>query len=205
MLWRGFAHLSGILGTALLVVYAASFSVPPARHFPDTFAGSFHTFFTDLFVDQEGLPTQHETDWMETVRPGDVLFMSRRHVAWGQWSHVAVVVEAPEDARWVEPGELALVDASIWDGLYLAPLERYADWPRVVARRASRDPEVRAAIAEVALSHRERVFAFSARGGDELTSCTKAAIDALEAVGLDPDVEGWQVPDLLWRSDVWVD
>ncbi len=202
---RQVAHFCGFLGAAVTIAYLVSFSVPPARYYPDTWLGGFHSFFTDVLVRQEGLPPEHEPGWMDEVEPGDVLFMSRAHVAWGQWSHVAVVVEAPPDARGIEPGRLALLDAAVWDGLYLSPLERYADWPRVVARRASDDPAVRRRIAEIALSHRERVFAFWARGGDPFSSCSKAAIDALKAVGLDPGVDGWQAPDLLWRSDVWVD
>ena len=84
------------------------------------------------------------------------------------------------------------------------PEDTYCDWPRVVVRRASDDPEVRARIAEAALTYRMRIFAGVARAGDPLTNCTKAAIDALESVGLFPDLSGWRTPDELFRSDIWL-
>jgi hypothetical protein len=202
---RWVTHACGVMGAALVTVYALAFTVPPSPTFPDSVPGSFHTFFVDVFVGQEGLPEDNDPDWMETAEPGDVLFMSRAHVAWGQWSHVAVVVRAPENAFWVEPGTLALLDASIQDGMYLSPLEDYADWPRVVIRRASNDPEVRGRIAEKALTHRMLIFAAAARAGDRVTNCTKAAIEALESVGIDPGLTGWRTPDELYRSNIWLD
>ena len=205
MLERGATHVCGVLGATLVVVYALAFTVPPSPTFPDSIPGSFHTFFTDVFVGQEGLPEENAPDWMETAEPGDVLFMTRGHVAWGQWSHVAVVVRAPQNAFWVEPGTLALLDASIHSGMYLSPFETFADWPRVVVRRASDDPGVRAQIATAALKHRMLIFAAAARAGDLVTNCTKAAIEALESVGIDPGLSGWRTPDELFRSDIWLD
>lgn len=188
-----------------MILYAVAFMVPPATTFPDSVVGSFHTFFVDVFVDQKGVPDEHDPDWMFKVEPGDFLFMTRGHVAWGQWSHVGVVVRAPDNAFWVEPGTLALLDSSINEGMYLSPIEDYADWPWVVIRRASDDPEVRERIAETALKHRMLIFAFAARAGDLVTNCTKAAIEALESVGIDPGLSGWRTPDELFRTDVWVD
>jgi hypothetical protein len=205
LLERRIAYIGGVIGAVITVGYALALSVPPAQYFPETFLGSFHSFSAELIFGQEVLPPENDPDWLEKAEPGDILFMTRRHVAWGQWSHVAVVVKAPENSFWVEPGTLAVLDASIHDGLYLSPIERYADWPRVVVRRASDDPEVRARIAATALTHRRRIFGFSSRAGDRMSSCTKAAIDALKSVGIDPAVNGWQVPDLLWRSDIWLD
>jgi hypothetical protein len=178
------------LGAVLLLVYALAFTVPPAPTFPESIPGSFHTFFTDVFVGQEGLPDRHDPDWMESAEPGDILFMTRGHVAWGQWSHVAVVVRAPEDAFWVEPGTLALLDASVHSGMYLSPFEEFADWPR---------------IATAALKHRMLIFAAAARAGDLVTNCTKAAIESLESVGIDPGLSGWRTPDELFRSNIWLD
>jgi ABC-type xylose transport system substrate-binding protein len=138
------------------------------------------------------------------VEPGDVLFVSRGHVTWGEWSHATVVVVAPANARWVRPGSLAVLQASIQDGVYLDRLETYADWPRVRLKRASHDPEVRRRIAEAALTHRSRLFAGVVRGDAPYTNCTTSVISALKAVGLDPGVRGWRTPDELLRSAVWV-
>jgi len=202
---RGVAHASGALAVGLLLAYAVSFGVPHSGAFPDGFGGAFHTFFTDLVVHQTASPPENDRHWRSRVAPGDVLFMSEGHVPWGEWSHVGVVVRAPAGSRWVRPGELAIVDASIFDGFYLAPLRVFSDWPWVAARRASADPVVRAEIARLALADRSRIFAVSAREGEPVTNCTKIVVDALKGVGLDPGVDGWQVPDLLWRSDVWAE
>lgn len=201
---RTLAHVSGALGAALVGLFALGATLPPAEEFPDSLVGAFHTFFVGILAEQEGLPGEHHPDWMAWAEPGDVLFVSRGHVAWGGWSHVAVVVRAPPDAVWVEPGTLAVLDASIHDGMYLSPLTTYAAWPRVVIRRASHDPEVRRRIAEHALTHRRRLFASVLRTGAPYSNCTTTAIESLETVGLDTGLTGWRTPDELFRSPVWV-
>ena len=204
---RSAAHAAGALGGLAVVLFLAGLAIPPADSFPDSKLRAFHTFFVGALADQTELelPDEHEPGWLETVEPGDVLFLSRGHVTWGEWSHVAVVVEAPEDALWVRPGSLAVLDASIHDGMYYAPIELYAEWPRVVVRRASNDPAVRRRIAEVATGHRWRMFAGVARGSSPYSNCSTTAIAGLKAVGLDPGVDGWRTPDELFRSAVWVD
>ena len=202
---RALAHVAGALGAAVVVLFAIGLTVPPAEEFPDSLVGAFHTFFVGILLDQDGLPPEHDPDWMARAEPGDVLFVSRGHVAWGTWSHVAVVVEAPADAVWAEPGSLAVLDASIHDGMYYSPLEAYAGWPRVVVRRASHDPAVRRRIAEAATGHRYRMFAGVARDGSPYSNCTTSAIASLASVGLDPGLSGWRTPDELFRSPVWVD
>ncbi len=204
MLVRGLAHAAGSTGLSLVLLFLWGLTVPPAREFPDSLLSAFHTFFVGTFVSQSGLPDEHDPAWMASAEAGDVLFVSRGHVAWGEWSHAAVVVRAPADARWVKPGELAVLDASIYDGLYLSPLENYATWPRVRLRRASEDPEVRRRIAEAALTHRTRMFTGVARNGAPYSNCTAVAIGALESAGLDPGVPGWRTPDELFRSKVWL-
>lgn len=199
------AHAAGLGGAALVGLFAWGLTVPPAEQFPDSLVGGFHTFFVGTLVAQEGLPDAHDPDWMERVEPGDVLFVSRGHVAWGEWSHVAMVVRAPEDAFWVEPGTLAVLDASIHDGMYLSPLSNYAEWSRVVVRRASADPAVRRRLAAEALTHRSRLFVGVARNGAPYTNCTTSVIQSLEAVGLAPGLPGWRTPDELFRSEVWLD
>ena len=186
---------------ALLLV---GLTVPPAERFPDSRLAAFHTFFVGTLVETMGLPEANDPDWMSRAEPGDVLFLSRGRVAWGEWSHVAVVVRAPADAIWVRPGSLAVLDASIYDGMYLSPLDAYAGWPRVLVRRASNDPDVRRRIAEAALTHRGRIFAGVVRGRSPYTNCTTSAIAALESVGLSPGLSGWRTPDELLRSPVWL-
>lgn len=195
----------GTAGALLVGLFVWGVTVPPAETFPDSLAGAFHTFFVGILVNEGGLPDAHDPDWRSGAEPGDVLFVSRGHVAWGEWSHVAVVVVAPHDAVWAEPGSLAVLDASIHDGMYFSPLETYAGWPRVVVRRASDDPGVRQRIAATALSHRDRIFAGVARRGSPYSNCTTSALDALASVGLDAGLTGWQTPDELFRSEVWVD
>ncbi len=203
---RGLAHLAGGIGAIVVVAFGIGLAIPPAQEFPDSLLTAFHTFFVGVVVgDDDPLPGLHDPDWMEVAEPGDILFLSSGQVAWGMWSHVAVVVEAPEDARFARPGSVAVLDASIHNGMYVVPLDIFASRPNVVVRRASDDPAVRARIAEVALEHRDRVFTGVARPGAPYSNCTKAAIEALEAVGLEPDVTGWRVPDELWRAEVWVD
>lgn len=204
MIARGLAHAAGIAGVVLVSLFAWGVTVPPAEEFPDSLAGAFHTFFVGVLVAQEGLPDEHDPHWMASVEPGDVLFVSRGHVAWGEWSHAAVVVRAPEDAFWVEPGTLAVVDASIYDGMYLSPLDTYADWPRVAVRRASEDPDVRARIARAALAHRGRMFASVVRSDAPYTNCTTSVISSLESVGIHPQLTGWRTPDELFRSEAWL-
>ena len=199
------AHASGVGGALLIVLLIGGLFVPPAERFPDSLVVAFHTFFVGTLRSQEGLPTENDPDWVSEAEPGDVIFVSRGRVAWGQWSHVAVVVRAPEDAVWVEPGTLAVLDASIYDGMYLSPLENYAGWPRVVVRRASADPDVRMRIAEAALTHRSRMFVGVARNGAPYTNCTTSAISALASVGIRPALNGWRTPDELLRSDVWLE
>lgn len=202
---KALAHSAGLGGALLGALLLGGLFVPPAERFPDSLVVAFHTFFVGTLTRQEGLPRENDPDWMARAEPGDVIFVSRGRVAWGEWSHVAVVVRAPEDAVWVEPGTLAVLDASIYDGMYLSPLENYAGWPRVVVRRASADPEVRKRIAEAALTHRSRMFVGVARNGAPYTNCTTSAISALESVGIRPDLNGWRTPDELLRSDVWLD
>jgi len=202
---RGLTHGCGAAGAVLVGLFLIGFAIPPARSFPDSLLTAFHTFFVGAFVDQEGLAEEHDPDWMAKVEPGDVLFVSRGHVTWGEWSHAAVVVRAPSDARWVEPGTLAVLQSSIHDGVYLAPLETYAGWPRVRVKRASHDPAVRRRIAEHALTHRSRLFVGVARGDAPYTNCTTSVMAALESVGLDAGVRGWRTPDELLRSAVWVE
>ena len=186
-------------------LFLVGLAIPPARSFPDSLLVAFHTFFVGVFVEQDGLAEEHDPDWMAKVEPGDVLFVSRGHVTWGELSYASLVVRSPAYARWVEPGTLAVVQASIHDGVYLAPLETYAGWPRVRVKRASHDPEVRRRIAEAALTHRSRLFVGVARGDAPYTNCTTSVISALKSVGLDPQVHGWRTPDELLRSAVWVE
>ena len=202
---RGLAHAAGAVGAFFVGLFVLGMSVPPADEFPDSLVGAFHTFFVGVLVSQEGLPEHHDPDWRARAEPGDVLFVSRGHVAWGSWSHVAVVVRAPADAIWAEPGTLAVLDASIHDGMYFSPVDTYAGWPRVVVRRASADPEVRRRIAQAALAHRHRMFAGVARSGSPYSNCTTSAIEALASVGLDAGLSGWRTPDELFRSEVWLD
>ncbi len=204
MLPRLAAHLSGMVGLTAVLLFLAGLTVPPADEFPDSLVGAFHTFFVGVVVDQEGLPNGRDSDWMARAEPGDVVIVARGHVAWGAWSHAAVVVRAPADAVWVEPGTLAVLDASIHDGMYLSPLETYADWPRVVLLRASEDPDVRRRIAEAALAERRLIFASVVRPGGPYTNCTNSVVDALASVGLDAGLTGWGTPDELIRSDVWL-
>jgi len=204
---KGPAHAAGVIGAAVVGAMVVGLAIPPAERFPDSLLLAFHTFFVGALVDQEDvdLPDEHDPDWLTKAEPGDVIFVSRGHVTWGQWSHVAVVVRAPDDAIWVEPGTLAVLDASIHDGMYLSPLETYAEWPRVVIRRASDDPEVRWRIAEAALTHRDRMFTGVARNGAPYTNCTTSAISALESVGIRPELTGWRTPDEFFRSRVWLE
>ncbi len=202
---RGLAHACGSAGAALVALFLFGLVVPPAETFPDSLLVAFHTFFVGTLVEQQGLPEEHDPGWMAKAEPGDVLFVSRGHVAWGEWSHAAVVVRAPADARWVEPGRLAVLDASIHDGMYVAPIETYARWPRVLVRRASHDPEIRRRIAEAALTHRARMFVGVARNGAPYTNCTTSVISALESVGIEPRLRGWRTPDELLRSAIWVE
>lgn len=204
------AHLSGALGVVLVLLFSVGLTLPPSEEFPDGLAESFHTFFVGAVVgDDDRLPVENTPDWTRTVRPGDVLFMSKGRTPWGMWTHVAMVVRAPEDSprdtRWVEPGELAVLDAGIHWGMYLAPLSGFADWPRLVVRRASDDPEVGERMAEVALQHLDRVFAGVTLGEAPYSNCTKSVVDALASEGFDAGISGWWVPDELWRSDVWLD
>ncbi|GMV04543.1 MAG: hypothetical protein AMXMBFR53_08230 [Gemmatimonadota bacterium] len=202
---RRLAHAAGGVGALLVVLLLVGVMVTPADTFPDSKLRAFHTFFVGTLVEQEGLPEENDPDWLATAEPGDVLFLSRGHVAWGEWSHVAMVVRAPDDALWVEPGSLAVLDASIHDGFYLTPIETYTAWPRVVVRRASRDPDVRRRMAEAALTHRTRMFVGVARGRAPYSNCTTSVISALASVGIDAGVKGWRTPDELLRSPVWLD
>lgn len=202
---RGLAHVCGSAGVALVVLFLYGLTVPPAKTFPDSLLVAFHTFFIGVLVEQQGLPEENDPGWMSKAEPGDVLFVSRGHVAWGEWSHAAVIVRAPRDARWVEPGRLAVLEASIFDGIYLAPIETYAHWPRVLVRRASDDPEIRRRIAEAALTYRRRIFVGVARNGAPYTNCITSVISALESVGIEPRMRGWGTPDELLRSVAWVE
>ncbi len=202
---RILAHLSGAVGAILVLLFGVGLTIPPAEEFPDSLLTSFHTFFVGAVVgDDDELPDVVDPDWMETAEPGDVLFFSKGHVPWGVWSHVAVVVRAPADAKWVEPGSIAVLDSSIHYGMYLAPLTDFADWPRVVRRRVSNSAAVRERISDAALEHRHDIFAGVARAGAPYSNCTKAAVEALEAVGVLPALSGWRVPDELYRSEVWL-
>lgn len=202
---RWTAHACGSAGLALVVAFGVGLAVPPAERFPDTLLPAFHTFFVGLVRERGDLPARHDRDWMARARPGDVLFVSRGHVPWGEWSHAAIVVRAPDDAFWVEPGTLAVVDASIHDGIYLSPLATYREWPRVALRRASPDPAVGRRIARAALEARHALFAAVAMDGAPYSNCTKSTVDALRAAGIEPAVRGWRTPDELFRSPVWVE
>ncbi len=199
------AHAAGAVGMSLVFLLLVGLAIPPAEKFPDSLVSAFHTFFVGTLIHQEGLPAESDPGWMAKAEPGDVLFFSRGHVAWGEWSHVAMVVRAPDDAVWVKPGTLAVFDASIYDGMYLSPLEAYGDYPRVVVRRASDDPEVRRRMAEAALTHRTRIFVGVARNGAPYTNCTTSVISALQSVGIQPHLPGWRTPDELLRSEIWLD
>ena len=91
---RALAHASGVGGALLIVLLIGGLFVPPAERFPDSLVVAFHTFFVGTLRSQEGLPTENDPDWVSEAEPGDVIFVSRGRVAWGQWSHVAVVVRA---------------------------------------------------------------------------------------------------------------
>jgi len=207
------AHLCGALGAAVVLLFAAGLTIPPSDPFPNSRLAAFHTFFVGAAVgDDDRLPVDHTPDWMDRVRPGDVLFMSKGRVAWGRWTHVAMVVRAPEvgddappGARWVTPGSLAILDSGIHYGMYLQPFEAFADWPRVVVRRVSEDTEVGESIAAHALTHLDRIFAGVTLGAAPYSNCTKSAVDALRAQGFDPGISGWWVPDELYRSGIWLD
>ena len=201
---RALAHSAGTLGATLVVLFLVGLAIPPAEQFPDSLVGAFHTFFVGVVTAQEGLPADHDPDWIQQARPGDVIFVSRGHVAWGAWSHAAVVVRAPDDAVWAEPGALAVLDAAIHDGMYYSPIEVYAEWPRVALRRASDDPEVARRIADAAHAHRHRIFVSVTQGpGTPYSNCTTSVIEALAAAGLDTGLTGWRTPDELLRSPVW--
>ena len=204
------AHLAGAAAVCAVLLFLFGLTIPTSEEFPDTLAESFHTFFVGAVVgDDDRLPEENTPNWLDEVRPGDVLFMSKGRTPWGMWTHVAMVVRAPEgsprDTRWVEPGELAVLDAGIHWGMYLAPLSGFADWPRLVVRRASEDPEVGERMARVALEHLDRVFAGVTLGKAPYSNCTKSVVDALASEGFDAGISGWWVPDELWRSDVWLD
>jgi len=202
---RMVAHVSGGMGAAVVLLFAAGLTVPTAQRFPDSPWTAFHTFFVGVFQELDGLPADHDPDWMQKARPGDILFASRGRTAWGEWTHVAVVVTAPPDAIWTEPGSLAVLDASIHDGMYVGRIEKYREWSRVRVRRVSNDGGVRERIAQAALRHRDGIFVGAARGSAPYTNCTKAALDALASVGIQVDLGGWRVPDEFYRSDVWLD
>ena len=193
----------------VVALFVVGLAIPPSEEFPDSLWASFHTFFVGAVVgDDDRLPSEHSPGWREEVRPGDVLFMSKGRTPWGMWTHVAMVVRAPEDrprdTRWVRPGELAVLNSGIHDGMYLAPLEEFDDWPRLVIRRATEDPAAGERMAQVALSHLDRVFAGVTLGAAPYSNCTKSAVEALRSEGFEPGISGWWVPDELWRSEIWL-
>ncbi|MDT8369605.1 MAG: hypothetical protein RQ745_10395 [Longimicrobiales bacterium] len=198
------AHLSGVVGAGVCLLFAAGLTIPTSDEFPDSLWVSFHTFFVGAVVgDDDALPEEHDPEWMERARPGDVLFMSRGKTPWGRWTHVAMVVRAPDDATWVEPGSIAVLDSGIFGGIYLQPLSAFREWPRVVIRRATDDPEVARRLSDAAVEQRDGVFAAVTLGRAPYSNCTKVAIDALRSEGFDPEISGWWVPDELFRSEVW--
>jgi len=203
------AHACGATALVALLLFGFGLSVPPSEEFPDSLLGSFHTFFVGAVVgDDDPLPVENSPDWKREARPGDVLFMSKGRTPWGMWTHVAMVVRAPEgqprDTRWVRPGELAVLNSSIHSGMHLAPLGEFDDWPRIVLRRVTDDSEVGERIGRAALGHLDRIFAGVTLGRSPYSNCTKAAVEALRTEGFDPDMSGWWVPDELWRSEVWL-
>jgi len=198
------------MGMLVVLLFGLGLSVPPSLEFPDSLLGSFHTFFVGALVgDDDPLPEANTPDWKQDLRAGDVLFMSKGRTPWGMWTHVAVVVRAPEDqprdTRWVQPGELAVLNSSIHSGMYLAPLDEFDDWPRIVRRRATEDVVVGERIGRAALTHLDRVFAGVTLGRAPYSNCTRAAVEALRTEEFDPEMSGWWVPDELWRSSVWVE